>query len=213
MLPKVIGVGSQKQHGKGELSKYLAGRLGWGVASFAGPVKRIFCDTFGVDLEFIERWKEVAAPPPGMLIPVRQALQFIGDGFRRIDGDIWIKLAFREEDSYARRIFDDERYPNEARSVRAHGGFNFLIYRPGWLNQDSNGSEAQVRPYLEWCRNTRREGIIRDWPEYREALGRESGPSGFLDDLACFDYFICNDGTVEDLHRKVDRDVLPLFAA
>src|SRR4051812_9353848 len=102
---QVIALAGQLCVGKDEVADYLVQRLNgrydrddpaervrrafpdrrrWERASFAGAVKKVFCDAFGVDLAFIEAWKRNPAPPPGMLMPVRQALQFIGDGFRQI---------------------------------------------------------------------------------------------------------------------------------
>lgn len=90
----VIGVASQAQHGKDTLADRLCERLNsqsqsnWQRRAFAANVKRVFCETFGVDSAFVEKWKVRSDVPPGFDMPVRQALQFIGDGFRQIMGSI-----------------------------------------------------------------------------------------------------------------------------
>jgi len=53
----------------------------WQRASFASNVKKVFCDTFDKDLDFVEKWKTNPEPPPGFSKNIRQSLQFIGDGF------------------------------------------------------------------------------------------------------------------------------------
>ncbi len=182
---RVIGVAGQKQQGKDQLSDYLAPKLTrripvpchggntfedapWGRGSFASAVKRIFCDTFQKDLAFVEAWKTKDEVPPGMAMPVRQALTFIGDGFRKIQPDIWIETAFRPENDPYSKIISDVRYVNEARKIRSEGGMNILLYRPGFVNWDLNGSEREILPYVMWCAATGREGRIADFSEFQE---------------------------------------------
>jgi hypothetical protein len=184
---RCIGVCGQKQQGKDTLADYLAPKLSrnlvvpchggvryeaapWGRGSFAGAVKRIFCETFNKDLDFIEYWKTRDDIPPGMAMPVRQALTFIGDGFRKIQPDIWIVTAFRPEYEPYDKVYSDIRYINEARKIRDEGGINVLIYRDDpvkGINWDSNGSESEIRPYVMWCVATGKEGRISEWPEFQ----------------------------------------------
>lgn len=188
---KLIGLSGQFRNGKDEVADHLAKRLEWDRVSFASNVKRIYCDTFDVDLAFVEEWKNKPETPPGFDMPVRQGLQFIGDGFRKIQYNIWIDLAFRNPPETM--ILSDVRYVNELKRVRAEGGINILVYRPGFLNDDPNGSEAQIRPFVEFFVECGAEGPILESP----------GEMGLVD------IFIRNDGTLEDLYAKVDRIVLP----
>ena len=77
-----VGVGGQMQNGKDTIADYLHDVFSWERNAFAAGVKKVFCDTFGVDEAFIEKWKVIPEPPTGFLKTVRQSLQFIGDGFR-----------------------------------------------------------------------------------------------------------------------------------
>lgn len=210
----VIGVAGQAQNGKDTVADRLVVRLNelsnisWGRSAFAAAVKRVYCETFAVDLEFVEKWKTNPNPPPGFDMPVRQALQFIGDGFRKIKGTIWLDLAFRSQDPV---IISDVRYINEFMRIKTEGGMNIIVAHPDRLNDDPNGSEAQIRPYAQWCLDRWRgsgNSVVDlrqiDWESLRN--NGEQIPAG----IENFDVFICNCGTLEDLWRTVDEYVVPL---
>jgi hypothetical protein len=198
---KVIGIAGQLGNGKDVVADYLAARLnydcetdGWKRSAFANAVKETFESAFGVDRDFIESWKRNPEPPPGFTKNVRQSLQFIGDGFRQIRPNIWIEVALRDESKQL--IISDSRYINEARAVKAKGGLMIVLYRPGFLNDDPNPSEAQIRPVVEWFAKNLKEGPVpkcMDEPEW----------------LQLYDYFLVNDGTLEDLYTKIDKSLLP----
>ena len=159
---KLIAVAAQLANGKDEFCNHLAKVLNeerheWERGAFADEVKKTFCQAFGVDRDFVEKWKRVAEPPPGFLLPIRQCLQAIGDGYRKMRDEIWIEIALRGD---ASRIISDSRYFNEARAVRERGGLVFLMYRPGYLNDDPNPSESQIRPLVEFCSKNVCEGPI-----------------------------------------------------
>ena len=188
----VIGVAGQCRQGKDKASDHLAERLSMGRDAFAFGVKRVFCDYFGVDIEFVERWKVVDEPPPGFLISVRRSLQLIGDGFRSIKDDVWIEALFRRSSKGV--VVSDVRYRNELASIRKKGGQNILVYRPGFMNDDPNGSEAQIRPFVEHFISSGKEGRVE-----------ESGEFGLVD------FFIVNDGGLDDFYDKLDSLVLPFL--
>lgn len=198
---KVIGIAGQLGNGKDVVADYLAARLNydcetdaWQRSAFANAVKETFESTFAVKRDFIEEWKRNPEPPPGFTKTVRQSLQFIGDGFRQIRPNIWIEIALRDE--HRRLIISDSRYINEARAVKAKGGLMIVLYRPGFLNDDPNPSEAQIRPVVEWFANNLKEGPVpkcMDEPEW----------------LQLYDYFLVNNGTLEQLYHKIDTQLLP----
>ena len=199
---KVICVAAQFNSGKDEFSDHLSKKLHeislyrWYRRAFALPVKEIFCQSFDVDMEFVEKWKRIPEPPPGFLMPVRQALQFIGNGYRQIKESIWIDLALR--DKTRNLIISDSRYINEAKAVRDNNGVNFLLLRPGYINDDPNPSEAELRPMVEYCSKRVKEGPINH-ADYKDA------PEG----LQYYDYFLVNDGTLADFKKKIDDVVTP----
>ncbi len=229
---KVIAIAGQLNSGKDVLADFLVDRLNhrvlrdnprlgeclvpslfeisialWNRSAFANAVKEVYEKTFAVDREFIEAWKRNPEPPPGFDKNVRQSLQFIGDGFRSIKDGIWIEIALRNERK--KLIISDSRYNNEARAIKAKGGVMVVLYRPGFLNDDPNPSEAQIGNVIRWCVQTGQvDGPInRDVPpdSYDECgVTREA--------MDNYDLFIVNDGTVEDLYGKVDEIIVPYIA-
>lgn len=192
--PFLIGVGGQFGSGKDLLCNYLAGRLNadgedsphFHRTSFASNVKRIYCEAFGVDLEFIEKWKRVDEPPPGMDMNVRKGLTFIGDGFRQIQGNIWIDMLLRGNKKNL--IISDVRYINECKAVRENG-IAILMWRPGHENNFQNRSEQELMPYVRMLQNA---------------------PDGAIEDPNIpFDLWIKNDGDIDSLYKKIDDLVIP----
>jgi hypothetical protein len=188
----VIGVAGQLRQGKDLASDHLARTLGLDRGAFATGVKQVFCEYFGVDMAFVERWKVVDEPPPGFLVSVRKSLQFIGDGFRSIKDDVWIERLFSQHPHDV--AISDVRYRNELAAVRERGGVNVLIYRPGFMNDDPNGSEAQIRPFVE----------------HFLAEGREGGVTAD-GDFGLVDFFLVNDGGIGDFRAKIDELVVPFL--
>jgi len=203
-----IGVAGQKQNGKDTISDYLRERLlqdeefkvDFERAAFAKSVKRIYAETFDVSYDFIEEWKVKDEPPPGFDMNVRQSLQFIGDGFRKIKASIWIDLMFR---NHGHKIISDVRYLNEARRIVQEGGLNILVVHPDRVNDDPNGSEAQIRPYAVWC--------LENIPVTGNAtVGlMQNCQNETLPDLNLFQFFVRNDGSVQDLYSSVDSVLIP----
>lgn len=183
----------QANSGKSVSGEYLVKIFGdpWKTMGFADEVKAIFKRTFNVDSNFIEQWKRNPEIPPGFLMPVRKCLQFIGDGFRTIRGSVWIDFVTRNDNI----IITDGRYFNEMRANKANDGFNVLLVRPGFENNDPNLSESQIRPLADWFYEKGRQGKVKpDWIKdcpYEEA--------------SLVDYFIINDGTLENLYDKLNR--------
>lgn len=196
-----IALAGQARNGKDSIADHLYERLSnSGLlcerTAFAAAVKKVYCDTFGVDLDFVEKWKVIPEPPPGFEMSCRQSLQFIGDGFRKIKSSIWLDIVFRN--NYVVKIISDCRYRNEFLRVRKERGINVLVGRPGMLNNDPNASESQIRPYVDWAlaKYKNKFNLVRDV--------EESPP-----DMECFDVFIRNDGTKEELLKVVDDYLVP----
>lgn len=203
---QVIGIGGQARSGKDTLGDYLQKSLSrhtgtiWNRASFANSVKKCFCDYFGQTPEFIEEWKVKDEIPPGFLMPVRKALQFIGDGFRQIQANIWIETCFRL--NKAPFIISDARYINEGKAVRRHGGFNILMWRPGYENNDPNPSESQIKPLIDYCVNANISGPL--FTRHSDVVYLHA-PEGLYE----YDWFMRNEGGTGDLYQNVERDLIP----
>lgn len=220
----VIGVAAQAQMGKDTLADRLQEKLNerlqlklnkslsesewdeanfvWQRAAFAFNVKKVYADTFGVDQDFIEEWKVKDEIPPGFDMPLRKGLQFIGDGFRKIKSLIWVDLCFRDS---IPKIISDVRYINEFTRVSKEGGLNILIGRTDMLNDDPNGSEAMIRPFVEWSLNNLPNKFNVMVKGDLDALDLETPP----ENMELFDVFIRNDGTKEELYDIVDNQLVP----
>lgn len=207
MLNKVIGAAGQARMGKDELSNYLATIFPWKRIAFAKEVKAVFANTFDVDFDFIEKWKINPDPPPGFNLNLRKAMQYIGDGFRQIHSDIWIELCFKRNSLPL--ILSDCRYINELCYIHQMGGYNVLIYREEALNDDPNGSEAQIRPLLEYFDKWYEDGPVNSVigntcvREARMAIA----PSG----AEFVNFFIRNNGTLDQLYAKIDKILVPVL--
>jgi hypothetical protein len=201
MKSKIIGVGGQLGSGKDELSDYLQDRLNllagppkWTRGAFALGVKRVFCDNFDKTLEFVEEWKRKDEIPPGMDMPVRKCLQWIGDGFRQIRSTIWMDLALRGP---APKIISDVRYINELDRIHLDGGFNVLIWRLGNENNDPHPSEAELAAIIRWYRDTGYEGrVLPSWQENAPPMPRGANR---------VHYFIRNEEGLQEYRVKTDR--------
>lgn len=201
----VIGVGGQAQNGKDTLSDYLRDRLNevlgyqiWQRSAFAKNVKKVFCDAFGVDAEFIEKWKVEAANAPGLDMPLRPSLQFVGDGFRKIKENIWVDMAFKSMTQPT--IISDVRYANELKAVRQRRGVNILVVRPDRLNDDPNESEAFMRTLADWCLTHLDQ--FQPYHNLYEHFSQtaETAPM----DLHLVDFVVFNNSTIEAFYQKID---------
>jgi len=203
----VIGVAGQAQMGKDTLADYLCEKLNetnavqWTRSAFAQGVKDVYSNTFDVSREFIEEWKTKDEVPPGFDMTVRKGLQFIGDGFRTIRSSVWVDQPFK---TTTPKIISDVRYPNEFLRVRKEGGLNIIVGRSDKLNDDPNGSEALIRPYVEWA-------LSREESEANTQLKLSDGDQikGAPVNMGVFDLFVSNNGTKEEFYSKIDEVVVP----
>lgn len=201
---KLIAAYGQLANGKDVLCDDLAVALNektgqhWERGAFANAVKDTFCRAFDVDREFIEKWKRIDTPPPGFLVSVRKGLQNIGDGFRQIVPDIWIQIALR--DAIGKNvIISDGRYINEAISVKKNNGINVLVYRDGFLNNDPNPSESQLKPLVMYARDYLSDGVI-------DTKNLVNAPEG----MEYFDVFIRNESDRDSFLKKARSILVPL---
>ena len=200
----LVTFAGQKQTGKTTSANYVVSRfreqgVDFHKNSFAAALKHLFCQAFNVDEQFILEWRLNPEIPPGFDMQIRKALQFVGDGFRQIKKNIWIESVTKHlKDNTA---IDDGRYFDELRKTRELGGIVVLLYREGYLNDDPNASEAELRPLIEWFYNTGKEGALESILE----IVTEQPPT----EAKYVDFFIRNDGTLEELYAKIERYVLP----
>ena len=193
----IIGLFGQAASGKDTVAAIMTPRLWQYVdydkplvtkVAFATNVKKIFCDYFGVDTAFIETWKRNPEPPPGFLMPVRQSLQMIGDGFRKVKDTVWIDKILNKMQNV---VITDGRYLNEAKAIKEKGGIVVLLDRPTHHNQDQNDSEKIMGEVSNHFSNQQANGIVSD------------------SKYPMFDYYLKNDGNLETLEKKIINELIP----
>lgn len=146
--------------------------------------------SFNVDRAFVEKWKRIDVAPPGFEQPVRHSLQFIGDGFRQIKPSIWVDWLFRFYENQD-IIISDGRYYSECDAVKAKGGINIGVWRPGHENSIQHPSESQLKPEIDKLKEIMPAGGKIDQVE------------------SAFDWFLVNDGSLEDLYATIDNELIP----
>jgi hypothetical protein len=210
---KLIAVAGQAQNGKDTISDYVMKKLtengqSWKRTAFANKVKEIFCETFGKDLEFAEKWKVIQEIPEGFDMSIRQALQFIGDGFRKIKPTVWLDQPFRDKSTPI--IISDVRYINEFSRVFSEGGLNIIVVKPDKINYDNNFSESQIRPYSEWFFNFFKNDprIVINLKEINWNLIKKEQETP--EKIELFHVFINNFGTKKELENSIEDVLIPI---
>jgi hypothetical protein len=189
-MNKIIAFGGQASSGKDTAADYLCKRLNdeggkWKRKAIAYNVKKIFKETFGVNDDFIDKWKRVNEIPEGFGMNIRTALTFIGDGFRRIQSDIWLKSVLAEDSDM---IISDCRYINEAMFFREKKSVNVLVWREGYENEIPSASEQELMPFVNMMK---------------------SEDDGRIDADIPFDLWIKNNGNLDNLYQKIEDIVIP----
>jgi len=191
----LIGLCGLIGSGKGTVAEYLMEEHYFLGASFAGKLKDACACIFGWDRDMLEgdtpesrRLREIVDPwwSERLGIPnfsPRFALQYVGTEVMRdaLHPDIWVlaterMLSYHLSLDFSENIvIADVRFPNEIDMIRRLGGQIWHIQR----------------------------GILPDW------FGKDN-PAGIHEsewawNKSRFDLTIHNDGTIEDLHRMVDK--------
>jgi hypothetical protein len=160
----IIGINGFKGAGKDTVADYLVSKYGFEKASFAALLKQSVAALFGISLDDIERWKnspsmtvKIVGPSFPMArdikthsqLTFRQFLQRYGtEAHREIFGyDFWVNNLMMNLDVDKDYVIPDARFENELRAVRAFGGFNWCVERPGYEGED-HASEVAPDPDL-----------------------------------------------------------------
>lgn len=153
MKTKLIGLCGPKGCGKSEVAHKIYERV-WPddvkIISFAGPMKRAI---FQMAFNHIYSWDEFLGldkeKPREELCgkSIRYALQTLGTEWGRncIGESFWVNAAMREVEEECANVFDDTRYYNEAKAIKARGGLVLQIKRESVYEAgDKHASEAGV---------------------------------------------------------------------
>lgn len=136
----LIGLVGKARSGKGTVANLLEMEYGYWQTAFAFPLKNML-NMAGL-CNSDELWGEKTARS-------RELLQKIGtDIFRKqIDPDFWLKMAqtsIKEHrgQGVEKIVFEDIRFPNEAKLIRDNGGIIVKMIRVG--HTDSNAGETHA---------------------------------------------------------------------
>lgn len=195
-----IGFLGLMQSGKSTCAEYIKNNYNYEEKFFAEGLKYIIQYLFefseeqlyGSEKQKIDKYWGISA---------RQAMQFIGtDLFRDqmdklipgIGQDFWVRFLGRNLDSKKNHVFSDCRMQNELDFIKKFGNGNGVIVkiiRP--IKQDNNREE--------YSKGSREEDPTK-------VHKTESG----IDQVTGYDYVIINDGSKEDLYKKLDELMLTI---
>ena len=200
----IIGVSGFIGSGKDTIADYLITFKGFKRLSYAGPLKDAVSAIFGWERDLLEgttkysrEWRDQVDPWWAERLEIkhltpRWILQQWGTevGRRAFHDDIWIasiehKLLTVKDDI----VISDCRFPNELASIKRAGGTTIRVLRgknPIWYQ---HAIDLNVNGYEE----------SRKFLEQYKVHASEYSSVGLE-----HDHYVRNDGTIDELHRKID---------
>jgi len=204
----IVGITGFIGSGKDTIADYLVTFKGFRRMSFAEPLKDAMSAIFGWDRELLEgktvysrQWREQVDPwwAERLQIPhltPRWVLQQWGTevGRRAFHDDIWIASV----ENKLRTINDnvvlsDARFPNELMAVKRAGGINLRVLRgenPAWYDAALILNKGYYASGYKEARQVLESYNVHA-SEY-SSVGLEH------------DFYIDNNGSVDELHRQID---------
>lgn len=199
----IVGIAGLIGSGKDTIADYLIRFKGFRRMSYAEPLKDAVSAIFGWDRELLEgntsysrEWRDQVDTWWSDRLNIenltpRMVLQQWGTevGRRAFHDDIWIasvenKLLTAKDNI----VLSDCRFPNELKSIKRMGGLTIRVSRgpnPIWYDSAVAYNIGNKEAY----------SILEE-----NGVHASEYSSVGLD----YDYYIENDGTVDELHRKID---------
>lgn len=204
----IVGIAGFIGSGKDTIADYLITFKGFRRMSYAGPLKDAISAIFGWDRDLLEgntkysrEWRDKIDPWWAERLDIkhltpRWVLQQWGTevGRRAFHDDIWIasvenKLRTLQDNI----VISDCRFPNELNSIKRAGGITIRVSRgenPIWYDAAVQHNKGY---YTEGYKAARK--VLEDHNVHASEFS-----SVGLD----YDFCVENNGTVDDLHRKID---------
>lgn len=204
----IVGIAGFIGSGKDTIADYLITFKGFKRMSYAGPLKDAMSAVFGWDRELLEgttkysrEWRDTVDHWWAERLDIkhltpRWVLQQWGTevGRRAFHDDIWIaSIENKLRNAKDNIVISDCRFPNELRSIKNMGGITIRVNRgpdPEWYDAAVDLNKGYYTAGYPVAK--------RVLDEYNVHASEYSSVG--LD----YDYYVDNNGTVDELHRKVD---------
>lgn len=185
--------------GKDTIADYLVNSHGFRRESWAGTLKDAVASVFGWDRVLLEgktaesrKWREIPdqwwSERLGINVTPRRVLQEWGTDVCRehYHDDIWIaSLENKLRKTNDNIVISDSRFPNELESVKNLGGVTIRVKRgpdPEWVNE-----------------------FIQTGRTFEFAKKYPSVHASEFSSVSCkYDYVIQNDGSIDELYKKIN---------
>lgn len=203
----IIGVTGFIGSGKDTVADYLCTFHGFKRVSFAASLKDAVSSVFGWDRELLEgstktsrEWREQKdawwSERLGMDITPRWVLQYWGtevcrNGFHK---DIWVaSVENKLRQTKDNIVITDCRFSNEVNSLKNVGGITMRVERgeqPEWYDAAVSYNKGEMGN-MTWS-------ISKLKLDQQKVHASEYSSVGLN-----YDYYIDNNGTIDDLHQKI----------
>ena len=126
----IIGLTGKKGCGKSTVGRIIAEEWGYGIKSFATPIKLMLSAMGLSDDELYNPEKKEEIIPEFGKSP-RELMQLLGTEFGRtlVSQNIWVASLEKHLEQGQSYVIDDVRFPNEAAMIRANGGIVVRVVR------------------------------------------------------------------------------------
>jgi len=213
----IIGAVGLIGSGKDTIADYLVAEHGFKRESLAGPLKDAIAAIFGWDRKLLEgctaearSWREQvdlwwASKLNIPALTPRWVLQYWGTEVCRIGfhDDIWISaLENRLRHYRGDVVISDCRFTNELNLIKRLTGKTLRVKRgeePSWYNDAVEVNKWKAAYETDLITMPQKVKVFYDRLARTKVHSSETAWAGYA-----FDYCIENDGTIEDLHKKVD---------